>query len=56
MENDEFFGMGGSYLIDQDTGRRTLIERTQETTTEIITETIEPVLISKKKPVINSEV
>ena len=27
---DEFEGQGGSYLLDEATGKRTLIERTQE--------------------------
>lgn len=28
--DDEFAGQGGSYVLNQDTGKRTLIERTQE--------------------------
>ncbi|MCE2910210.1 MAG: hypothetical protein LW712_15435 [Burkholderiaceae bacterium] len=27
---DEFHGQGGSYVIDPETGRRALVERTQE--------------------------
>lgn len=27
---DEYAGQGGSYVIDPDTGRRVLVERTQE--------------------------
>jgi hypothetical protein len=27
---DEFDGIGGSYIVDPETGSRTLIERTQE--------------------------
>ncbi len=27
---DEFHGMGGSYLVDPETGKRVLVERTQE--------------------------
>ena len=30
---DEFSGQGGSYIADPETGKRTLIERTQEPTT-----------------------
>lgn len=29
--DDEFAGQGGSYLLDPATGKRTLLERTQET-------------------------
>lgn len=28
---DEFEGIGGSYIADPKTGKRTLVERTQET-------------------------
>lgn len=28
--NDEFAGQGGSYVADPKTGKRTLVERTQE--------------------------
>ena len=28
--NDEFHGIGGSYIADPKTGKRTLVERTQE--------------------------
>lgn len=31
MFDDEFNGMGGSYVVDPKTGKRKLIERTQET-------------------------
>ncbi len=27
---DEFDGQGGSYLLDPETGKRTLVERTEE--------------------------
>ena len=27
---DDFNGQGGSYLLDPETGKRTLVERTQE--------------------------
>jgi hypothetical protein len=28
--DDEFAGQGGSYIADPETGKRTLVERTQE--------------------------
>ena len=28
--DDEFSGQGGSYVVDPETGRRVLVERTQE--------------------------
>lgn len=28
---DEFDGIGGSYIVDPETGKRTLVERTQDT-------------------------
>ena len=28
--DDEFAGQGGSYVLDPETGKRTLVERTQE--------------------------
>lgn len=28
---DEFEGIGGSYIVDPKTGKRTLVERTQDT-------------------------
>lgn len=31
MHDDEFQGVGGSYTIDEKTGKRTLVERTAET-------------------------
>ncbi len=31
--NDEFSGQGGSYIADPKTGKRQLVERTQEPTT-----------------------
>lgn len=31
--NDEFYGQGGSYIADPKTGKRQLVERTQEPTT-----------------------
>lgn len=29
---DEFAGQGGSYVLDPETGKRTLVERTQDAT------------------------
>jgi hypothetical protein len=31
---DEFDGIGGSYIVDPETGKRTLVERTQENQTQ----------------------
>ena len=30
MFNDEFDGMGGSYIVDPKTGKRKLVERTEQ--------------------------
>lgn len=38
---DEFYGVGGSYLLDLATGKRTLVERTQEPTDTVVQPTTE---------------
>jgi hypothetical protein len=38
---DEFYGVGGSYLLNPKTGKRTLVERTQEPTDTVVQPTTE---------------
>lgn len=40
-ENDEFHGVGGSYAIDPKTGKRELVERTQEADAVAVDQPIE---------------
>lgn len=42
LKPDESWGMGGEYLLDPKTGKRTLIARTQPPTTEQSDASVQP--------------
>lgn len=40
--DDEFSGQGGSYVVDPDTGKRVLVERTQDQPAQPVAEQTQP--------------